>query len=305
MYRMFFGTSNLTGLDLSSFNTSAVTTMASMFSGASKLTSLVLSSFNTSAVTTMSYMFNDASSLTGLDLSSFNTSAVTNMNYMFDGATALTALNTTNWDTDPLPTSTDWILNMSGTIYCNDPDSGGTGATGTGTVNGTACASIYTDTDGDGIADIMESLLGFDPAVAEADFDGDKVPDFYDSDDQVASGDSDGDGISDELENLVATKAPNWVGDFDGDGDPDGTDPNPFAPPAPMITTWRVGDAAYGDGDNTITLPLRSGFNYLFTVDWGDGTSDVITAWDQLETCLLYTSPSPRDGLLSRMPSSA
>ena len=26
---------------------------------------------------------------------------------------------------------------------------------------------------------------------------------------------------------------------------------------------------------------------------------------DQLERCLLYTSPSPRDGLLSRMPSSA
>ena len=26
---------------------------------------------------------------------------------------------------------------------------------------------------------------------------------------------------------------------------------------------------------------------------------------EQLETCLLYTSPSPRDGLLSRMPSSA
>ena len=26
---------------------------------------------------------------------------------------------------------------------------------------------------------------------------------------------------------------------------------------------------------------------------------------DYLETCLLYTSPSPRDGLLSRMPSSA
>ena len=25
----------------------------------------------------------------------------------------------------------------------------------------------------------------------------------------------------------------------------------------------------------------------------------------QAETCLLYTSPSPRDGLLSRMPSSA
>ena len=28
-------------------------------------------------------------------------------------------------------------------------------------------------------------------------------------------------------------------------------------------------------------------------------------ASDQHQTCLLYTSPSPRDGLLSRMPSSA
>ena len=27
--------------------------------------------------------------------------------------------------------------------------------------------------------------------------------------------------------------------------------------------------------------------------------------WREFYTCLLYTSPSPRDGLLSRMPSSA
>ena len=27
--------------------------------------------------------------------------------------------------------------------------------------------------------------------------------------------------------------------------------------------------------------------------------------WEEYEVCLLYTSPSPRDGLLSRMPSSA
>ena len=30
-----------------------------------------------------------------------------------------------------------------------------------------------------------------------------------------------------------------------------------------------------------------------------------ITEGDQYYSCLLYTSPSPRDGLLSRMPSSA
>ena len=34
-------------------------------------------------------------------------------------------------------------------------------------------------------------------------------------------------------------------------------------------------------------------------------TIDPKLAYDLLGTCLLYTSPSPRDGLLSRMPSSA
>ena len=42
---------------------------------------------------------------------------------------------------------------------------------------------------------------------------------------------------------------------------------------------------------------------------WGDTTNtnfDLIDeAVDGADTCLLYTSPSPRDGLLSRMPSSA
>ena len=40
----------------------------------------------------------------------------------------------------------------------------------------------------------------------------------------------------------------------------------------------------------------KDGFRAGFAVDY---------VGDQLDTCLLYTSPSPRDGLLSRMPSSA
>ena len=37
------------------------------------------------------------------------------------------------------------------------------------------------------------------------------------------------------------------------------------------------------------------------------GVADVLidTPTGQIQVCLLYTSPSPRDGLLSRMPSSA
>ena len=49
-----------------------------------------------------------------------------------------------------------------------------------------------------------------------------------------------------------------------------------------------------------ILLRFRSGSNVL--------ASDYVAAWqtlDQLRACLLYTSPSPRDATLSRMPSSA
>ena len=35
------------------------------------------------------------------------------------------------------------------------------------------------------------------------------------------------------------------------------------------------------------------------------GAAEVLLVTEGLDSCLLYTSPSPRDGLLSRMPSSA
>ena len=66
------------------------------------------------------------------------------------------------------------------------------------------------------------------------------------------------------------------------------------------------------------------GLSSVLAVTWGaveyksydrqlnfDGVSmleddeDDVPITEQLKTCLLYTSPSPRDGLLSRMPSSA
>ena len=54
-----------------------------------------------------------------------------------------------------------------------------------------------------------------------------------------------------------------------------------------------------GQGDGRIEPTERSIINAMerFGLD--------ITRADQSRNCLLYTSPSPRDGLLSRMPSSA
>ncbi|MEP4892486.1 MAG: BspA family leucine-rich repeat surface protein, partial [Aliiglaciecola sp.] len=40
----------------------------------------------------------------------------------------------------------------------------------------------------------------------------------------------------------------------------------------PFVTTWAVGDNAYGDGDLTVTIPT-TGSGYDFTVDWGDNST--------------------------------
>lgn len=93
MYWMFSACSNLTSLDLSTFDTSNVTSMSCMFMGCEALTSLDLSSFDTSNVTDMFSMFLNCQNLTSLNLSSFNTSKVIKMSNMFFRCTALTTLN--------------------------------------------------------------------------------------------------------------------------------------------------------------------------------------------------------------------
>ena len=55
-----------------------------------------------------------------------------------------------------------------------------------------------------------------------------------------------------------------------------------------MITTWNltVDDAA----GKTITLPLRTGYDYDFVVDWGDGTTATVTAFDDADISHEYSS---------------
>ena len=49
--------------------------------------------------------------------------------------------------------------------------------------------------------------------------------------------------------------------------------------------------------------PVDQGFYY--DMAFPDGAAISSDDFERIEACLLYTSPSPRDGLLSRMPSSA
>ncbi len=80
---LFCDFTNMTKIDLSSFNTSNVNTMRNMFNNCSSLTSLDLSHFDTINVTSVYGMFCKCKSLTNLNLSNFGTSNVTDMSFMF------------------------------------------------------------------------------------------------------------------------------------------------------------------------------------------------------------------------------
>ena len=109
-YLWFGGCSKLTSLDVSGFNTSSVTSMASMFSGCSGLTSLDVSGFNTSSVTSMYGMFSGCSGLTNLDVSGFNTSSVKDMKNMFYGCSGLTSMDVSGFNTSS-------VTSMYGMFY--------------------------------------------------------------------------------------------------------------------------------------------------------------------------------------------
>ena len=72
-------------------------------------------------------------------------------------------------------------------------------------------------------------------------------------------------------------------------------------------TSGRAG-ITLQDGDSTTQktfLTQSSGTTRFNTQNGTSYGSFVVGGWNGTTSCLLYTSPSPRDGLLSRMPSSA
>ncbi len=56
-----------------------------------------------------------------------------------------------------------------------------------------------------------------------------------------------------------------------------------------FITTWQTDNAGATEA-NQIRLPLTSSGTYNFVVDWGDGSTDTITAHDQAEATHTYAS---------------
>lgn len=80
---MFAGCSSLSSIDVSNYNTSAVTSLHRTFYGCSSLQSLDLSKWSVANVLDMSQMFYACNNIASLNLTNWDTSKVTDMSYMF------------------------------------------------------------------------------------------------------------------------------------------------------------------------------------------------------------------------------
>ena len=58
----------------------------------------------------------------------------------------------------------------------------------------------------------------------------------------------------------------------------------------PFISIWNTVNTPGVTASDQVLLPLESSGTYNFEVDWGDGNSDTITAWNQAETTHTYSS---------------
>jgi surface protein len=59
-----------------------------------------------------------------------------------------------------------------------------------------------------------------------------------------------------------------------------------------FITTWNTTNTSYNSSNsNQVKLPLQYGGIYNFNVNWGDGSNDTITTWNQAETLHTYSTP--------------
>ncbi|MEN9845839.1 MAG: hypothetical protein RIS36_986, partial [Pseudomonadota bacterium] len=58
-----------------------------------------------------------------------------------------------------------------------------------------------------------------------------------------------------------------------------------------FVSTWKTNNTSSGSSTSTqIKLPLVSSGTYNFTVDWGDGSTNTITSWNQAATTHTYST---------------
>jgi surface protein len=89
---------------------------------------------------------------------------------------------------------------------------------------------------------------------------------------------------------LLASNCSVVVNNFNRANQASGENSGPGFDTTAFVTKWTTTNAGLSNPDQ-ISLPLFNGATYNFTVDWGDGTMDTITSWNQAETTHTYASP--------------
>ena len=95
---MFFNCTSLKSINFAGFNTTNVIYMNAMFANCSSLISLNISNFNMQAVKQLVSMFFDCQSLKSLYLPAMSTTQIINYNYMFYNCYSLKSLNLSKWN---------------------------------------------------------------------------------------------------------------------------------------------------------------------------------------------------------------
>ena len=122
MHNLFNGCSSLTGVDVSTWNTSSVTDMYFLFNHCENLENLDVSTWKTDKVTNMRGLFRYCNSLPTQDLSGWITSNVTNMRAMFSRTSKMTYIDVSTFDVGKV-TTIDYMFDNNTTlerIYCAD-----------------------------------------------------------------------------------------------------------------------------------------------------------------------------------------
>ena len=96
---MFYGASDITEIDFSSFNSFGVTSMKNMFKECTNLISIKFGNFRTSSVVTMESLFRDCKKIEYIDLSNFVTTSLTNMLEVFSHCESLISMDLTSFKT--------------------------------------------------------------------------------------------------------------------------------------------------------------------------------------------------------------
>lgn len=139
---MFYGCKAFTSIDVSGFDTSEATCLASMFENCTGLTSIDLSSWNVSKVDTLAMMFAGCTHLSSVNLSGWDTGMVHNTIWMFNDCTNLTTIYVSSgFVTTSIPDD------MSGSVYMFTGCTSLVGGAGT-TYSGSHTNKEYARIDG-------------------------------------------------------------------------------------------------------------------------------------------------------------